>query len=88
MACAFNLRRYCNLIPIIFVIRYVLLRQGMIVCLPVCCSKNIKITSYRTTTFPVFCMGVKLGRSLREEIRLRVSENRVLRRIFVLRETR
>jgi len=33
-------------------------------------------------------MGVKLGRSLREEIRLRVSENRVLRRIFVLRETR
>ena len=27
-------------------------------------------------------MGVKLGSSLREEIRLRVFENRVLRRIF------
>jgi len=26
-------------------------------------SKNIKIKIYRTIIFPVFCMGVKLGRS-------------------------
>ena len=26
-------------------------------------SKNIKIKKYRTIILPVFCMGVKLGRS-------------------------
>jgi hypothetical protein len=30
----------------------------------------------------MFCLGVKLGLTLREDHRLRVFENRVLRRIF------
>jgi len=40
------------------------------------------INTYVTIILPVFCMGVKRGRSLREKRRLRVFENRVLRRIF------
>jgi hypothetical protein len=44
--------------------------------------KNIKIEIYTIIVLPV-CMGVKLGRlTLREERRLRMFENRVLRRIF------
>jgi len=46
-------------------------------------SKNLKITTYRTIILPVVCMGVELGHSyLREEHRLKVCENRLLRRIF------
>jgi len=48
--------------------------------------KNLKITTYRTIILPVVCMGVKLGHShLQDEHRLRVFENRVLRRIFQLK---
>jgi hypothetical protein len=38
---------------------------------------------FRFVTFAVFCMGVKLGLLiLREEHRLRMFENRMLRRVF------
>jgi hypothetical protein len=46
-------------------------------------SKNVKIRLYKTEIFLCFCTGVKLGLlTLSEEHRLRVFENRVLRRIF------
>jgi hypothetical protein len=48
-----------------------------------------KIKIYSTIILPVDVMGVKLGLSnLRKEHRLRVFENRVLRKIFDLRGTR
>jgi hypothetical protein len=47
-------------------------------------SKNIKIKIYRTTIFPVVLYGCETwSLTLREERRLRVFENKVLRRIFV-----
>jgi hypothetical protein len=42
-------------------------------------SKNVKIMIYRTVILPVVLYGCE---TLREECRLRVFENRVLRRIF------
>ena len=46
-------------------------------------SKNLKIKIYRTTILPVVLYGCEpWSLTLREEHRLRVSENRVLRRIF------
>jgi hypothetical protein len=46
-------------------------------------SKNLKIRTYRTTIFPVVLYGRKtLSLILKEERRLRVFENRVLRRIL------
>jgi hypothetical protein len=46
-------------------------------------SKNIKIKIYRTIILPVVLYGCEsLSLTLREECRLRVFENRVLRRIF------
>jgi hypothetical protein len=46
-------------------------------------SKNTKITIYRTIIFPVVLYGCETWSvTLREEHRLRVFENRVLRRIF------
>ena len=46
-------------------------------------SKNLKIKIYRTTILPVLLYGCEIwSLSLREERRLRVFENRVLRRIF------
>ena len=46
-------------------------------------SKNIKINIYRTIILPVVLYGCETwSLTLREERRLRVSENRVLRRIF------
>ena len=46
-------------------------------------SKNKNIKIYRTMILPVVFMGVKLGLSdTGEERRLRVFENRLLRRIF------
>jgi len=49
-------------------------------------SKNIKIKIYRTLTFPVVLYGCETwSLTLREEHRLRVFENRVLRRIFGLK---
>ena len=45
--------------------------------------KNLKITIYRTITLPVVLYGCETwSLALREERRLRVFENRVLRRIF------
>jgi hypothetical protein len=46
-------------------------------------SKNLKIRIYKTIILPVVLYGCKTwSLSLREEHRLRVFENRVLRRIF------
>jgi hypothetical protein len=46
-------------------------------------STNIKIKQYRTVIFPVVLYGCETwSLTLREEQRLRVFENRVLRRIF------
>ena len=46
-------------------------------------SKNVKIEIYRTIILPVVLCGCgSWSLTLREECRLRVSENRVLRRIF------
>jgi hypothetical protein len=46
-------------------------------------SKNIKIRIYKTIILPVVLYGCETWfLTLREEHRLRVSENRVLRRIF------
>jgi len=40
---------------------------------------------YKTIILPVLCMGMKLGLTLREEHKLKVFENRALRRIFGLK---
>jgi hypothetical protein len=46
-------------------------------------SKNTKIKKYRTTTLPVVLYRCETwSLTLREECRLRVSENKVLRRLF------
>ena len=46
-------------------------------------SKNLKIKIYRTIILPVVLYGCEtLSLTLREEHRLKVSENRVLRKIF------
>jgi len=46
-------------------------------------SKNLKIKIYRTVIFPVVLHGCETwSLTLREERKLRVFENRVLRRIF------
>ena len=46
-------------------------------------SKNLKIKIYRTIIFPVILYGCATwSLTLREERRLRVFENRVLRRMF------
>jgi hypothetical protein len=46
-------------------------------------SKNLKIIIYRTIILPVVLYGCETwSLTLREEYRLRVFENRVLRRIF------
>jgi hypothetical protein len=46
-------------------------------------SKNLKIKIYRTTILPVVLYGYDTwSLTLREERRLRVFENRVLRRVF------
>ena len=46
-------------------------------------SKNLKITIYRTVILPVVLFGCETwSLTLREERKLRVFENRVLRKIF------
>jgi hypothetical protein len=51
-------------------------------CLPVYYPKNVKIKIYRTIILPVVLYGCESwSLTLREECRLRVFENRVLRRI-------
>jgi hypothetical protein len=60
--------------------------QTKIFCLPVSYQKNLKIKIYKTVTLPVVLHGCKTwSLTLREEHRLRVCENRVLRRRFVPR---
>jgi hypothetical protein len=50
-------------------------------------SKNLKIGIYKTIILPVVLYGCETwSLTLREEHKLRVSENRVLRRIFGLKE--
>ena len=49
-------------------------------------SKNLEIKIYRTITLPVVLYGCETwSLTLREERRLRVFENRVLRRVFGLK---
>ena len=46
-------------------------------------SKNLKIKIYRTISLPVVLYGCETGSlTLREERRLRVYENRLLRKVF------
>jgi hypothetical protein len=46
-------------------------------------SRNVKVKMYKTTTLPVVLYGCETwSLTLREEHRLSVFENRVLRRIF------
>jgi len=46
-------------------------------------SNNLKIQTYRTRIFPIVFYGYESrSLTLREELRLKVFENRVLRRIF------
>jgi len=52
-------------------------------------SENIKIKIYRTIVLPVFLYGYETwSLTLSEEHRIRVFENRLLRIILGLRETR
>jgi hypothetical protein len=54
-----------------------------IFCLPVCYLKIQRFKIYRTITLPVVLYGCETwSLTLREEHRLRVFQNRVLRRIF------
>jgi hypothetical protein len=54
-----------------------------IFCLPVYYPKNVKIKIYRTIILPVVLYGCESwSLTLREECRLMVFENKVLRRIF------
>jgi len=54
-----------------------------IFCLPVCYPKKLKIKIYRTIILPVVLYGCETwSLTLREERRMRVFENRVLRKIF------
>ena len=72
-----------------------LLAGGSVFCITACyhsaqnllssslLSKNLKLKIYRTIILPVVLYGCKTwSLTLREEHRLRVFENRVLRRIF------
>jgi hypothetical protein len=57
--------------------------QSKIFCLSVSCQKNLKIKIYETVLLSVLLYGYETWSfTLREEHRLRVFENRVLRRIF------
>jgi len=50
-------------------------------------SKNLKITIHRTIIFPVVLYGCEIwSLILREECRLRVSENRMLRKFWLKKE--
>jgi dolichol kinase len=52
-------------------------------CLEVCYQKNLKVNIYRTIILTVVLYGCEIwSLTLRKERRLRVFENRVLRRIF------
>jgi hypothetical protein len=52
-------------------------------CLLVCCQKNLKVRLYKTIILPVVLYGCETwSLTLREEQRLRVFENRILRKVF------
>jgi hypothetical protein len=52
-------------------------------CLLFCCQKNLKIRLYTTIILPVVLYGCETwSLTLKEEYRLKVFENRMLRRIF------
>jgi hypothetical protein len=54
-----------------------------IFCLPVFSQKSLKIKTHKTVIFPLFLCGCETWPlTPREERRMRVSENWVLRRIF------
>jgi hypothetical protein len=55
--------------------------QSKIFCFPVSYQKKLKIKIYKIVILPVVLYGCETWRNL-EENRLRVSENRMLRRIF------
>jgi hypothetical protein len=57
--------------------------QSKIFCLPVLYKRNLEIKIYKTVIFPVVLYGCETwSLTLGEEHRLRVFENRVLRKIF------
>jgi hypothetical protein len=57
--------------------------QSKIFCLPVSYQKKLEIKIYKTVILPVVLYGCETwSLTLRQEHRLRVFENRVLRRIF------
>jgi hypothetical protein len=56
--------------------------QSKIFCLPASYKKNLKTKIYKTVILPVVLYGCETwSLTLREEHRLRIFENRVLRRI-------
>jgi hypothetical protein len=58
--------------------------QSRTFCLLACYRKKIKIGIYKTIILPVVLYGCDAwSLTLREEDRLRVAENRILRRIFL-----
>jgi len=59
------------------------IRRCRIFCLPFCYPKIIKVKLYRAIIFPVILCGCETWSiTLREGRRLRVYENRVMRRMF------
>jgi hypothetical protein len=57
--------------------------QSKIFCPPVSYQRNVKIKIYKTVIFSVVLYGCETwSLTLREKYRLRVFENRVLRKIF------
>jgi hypothetical protein len=57
--------------------------QSKIFCFPVSYQKNLKIKIYKTVILPIVLYGYETwSLTLREERRLRVFENRVLRKMF------
>jgi hypothetical protein len=53
-------------------------------CLPICCPKSIKIRICKTIILPLVLYGYETWPlTLREEHRLRVFDNRMLRRVFL-----
>jgi hypothetical protein len=55
--------------------------QSRTFCLLSCCQKNVKIRIYKTIILPMSLYGCETwSLTLREKIRLRVFENRVLKR--------
>jgi hypothetical protein len=57
--------------------------QSRIFCLLICCPKKVNITIFKSIILPAVLCGCQTwSLTLREEGRLRLFDNRVLRRIF------